>query len=176
MFKYLITALTVSLFATSVSAGTSVTLYGKVQSSTPIIENVIQEVPSQFCYLEEVPVYSRVTNSRQPSTADVMAGIIVGGLIGNQVGGGKGKDAATIIGAIIGADVVNKKNQTTTGQVITGYHQQERCETRYNRKTVQMVMGFETTIKVYNELYVFDTTTQYSTGTRVPLTLRSDLN
>ena len=176
MFKYLITALAVSLFATSVSAGTSVTLYGKVQSSTPIIENVIQEVPEQFCYLESVPVYSRVTSTRDPSTADVMAGIIIGGLIGNQVGGGKGKDAATIIGAIIGADVVNKKKQVTSGQTIVGYHQEERCETRYNRRAVQMVVGFETTIRLSDEVYVFDTVTQYKRGTRVPLTLRSDLN
>jgi len=34
-------------------------------------------------------------------------GALIGGVIGNQFGGGSGRDAATILGAIIGGSIVN---------------------------------------------------------------------
>ena len=43
------------------------------------------------------------------STGDVLAGAIIGGVIGNQFGKGKGNDAATVLGAIIGADTQIKR-------------------------------------------------------------------
>ena len=50
MFKYIliITVLVVSLVATNVSANTSVTIDGIVQSSTSIVQDVIREVPGLY--------------------------------------------------------------------------------------------------------------------------------
>ncbi len=52
----------------------------------------------------------------------VVGGAVVGGLLGNQVGGGKGKDAATVVGAVGGAVVGNKIEESarsTTSYEIT---------------------------------------------------------
>lgn len=38
-------------------------------------------------------------------------GALIGGVIGNQFGGGSGQDIATILGAVIGGSVANKHNQ-----------------------------------------------------------------
>ncbi len=37
-------------------------------------------------------------------------GALIGGVIGNQFGGGSGKDVATILGAIIGGSMANNRN------------------------------------------------------------------
>jgi hypothetical protein len=59
MFKYIltITVLTVSLFATSVSANTSVDIDSTVMSSTSIIQDVVREIPEKSCHFHTVPVY-----------------------------------------------------------------------------------------------------------------------
>ena len=40
----------------------------------------------------------------------VFGGALVGGLIGNQFGGGSGRDIATVLGAIIGGNMANNRN------------------------------------------------------------------
>ena len=41
-------------------------------------------------------------------------GALVGGAIGNQFGGGSGRTAATILGAVIGSKMVNNRSQSKT--------------------------------------------------------------
>ena len=90
-------------------------------------------VTERVCNTVEVPIYGQTQG--QASTGDVLAGAIIGGVLGNQVGGGSGKDAATVLGAIVGADVANKRGSSQ--QVITGYRQEHRCKniTTYTLKT-----------------------------------------
>ena len=40
----------------------------------------------------------------------VFGGALVGGLIGNQFGGGSGRDIATVLGAIIGGNIAHNRN------------------------------------------------------------------
>ena len=40
----------------------------------------------------------------------VFGGALVGGVIGNQFGGGSGRDIATVLGAIIGGNIANNRN------------------------------------------------------------------
>jgi uncharacterized protein YcfJ len=189
--KYILTivALALSLVATNVSAthtpttsatitSTSVTanstaslksLYGTVIESSPIIETVIQEVPTRSCYIKTVPVYGKT----QGTAGDAIAGAIIGGVIGNQVGKGDGNDAATIIGAIIGAKVgENGKKE------IIGYREVEVCEIQQTRGAVEIITGFNTTVRVYgenNEILIdsqsFETRMKYAVGESVRLTL-----
>jgi len=37
-------------------------------------------------------------------------GALIGGVIGNQFGGGSGRDAATILGAVLGGSIANNRN------------------------------------------------------------------
>ena len=79
-------------------------------------------VANRTCSEVDVPIYS---NTGKAQTGEVLGGAIIGGILGNQVGGGKGKDAATILGAILGADFANKKSGTKT---IVGYKRTTVCE------------------------------------------------
>jgi uncharacterized protein YcfJ len=73
---------------------------GKVISSTQVIQQV--SVPRQVCSQEQVAF--------QPnkSGAGAAMGAIAGGAIGNQIGGGSGKAAATILGIFGGAILGDK--------------------------------------------------------------------
>jgi len=73
---------------------------GKVISSVQVIQQVA--VPRQVCSQEQVAV--------QPnkSGAGAAMGAIAGGAIGNQIGGGSGKAAATMLGIFGGAILGDK--------------------------------------------------------------------
>ena len=175
MFKYIltITVLALSLVATNVSANSTASLkslYGTVIESTPIIETVIQEVPIRSCYIKTVPVYGKT----QGTAGDAIAGAIIGGVIGNQVGKGKGNDAATILGAILGAKVGEQNGK----KEIIGYREVEVCEMQQTRGAVEVITGFNTTVRVYgenNEILIdsqsFVTRMKYALGESVRLTL-----
>ncbi len=49
-----------------------------------------------------------VTQRGEASGVGVVGGAVVGGLLGNQVGGGRGKDIATVVGAVGGAVAGNE--------------------------------------------------------------------
>lgn len=83
---------------------------------------VQNRVSNRTCSEVDVPIYS---NTGKAQTGEVLGGAIIGGILGNQVGGGKGKDAATILGAILGADFANKKGGEKT---IVGYKRTTVCE------------------------------------------------
>jgi uncharacterized protein YcfJ len=72
---------------------------GTVISVTPIVQQV--GVPRRVCNDEPVAV------RRQPSGAGALIGAIAGGAMGNAVGAGSGRAAATAIGLIGGAAVGN---------------------------------------------------------------------
>jgi len=124
---YIATALTMVLSSTPVLAET---VNAKVEDH---YRTVVREIPSteRICETVEVPIYGNVRG--QASTGDTVLGAIIGGAIGNQVGGGSGKDAATVLGAIVFSDIANKR--ANRQQVITGYRQQQQCynETTYSR-------------------------------------------
>ena len=175
--KYLVIVITLalSLVATNVSAGTSVNIDGIVQSSNPITKDVLREVPEKSCYMTEVPVYS---NTKGIAT-DVIAGALIGGILGNQVGGGKGKDVATIFGAIIGAKVGEESGGKKT---IIGYKQIEKCEITYTRRWLSVVTGYSTTVKIllddgFDEFTpTFKTNREYTVGSTVPVRMSLSLN
>ena len=97
--------------------------------------------------------------------------------LGNQVGKGSGKDAATIFGAIIGAKAAENGKKT-----IIGYKQIEQCEITYIRRLVPMVVGYSTTVSIglgdgFDDFTpTFRTDRQYSVGSTVPVRMSLSLN
>lgn len=63
------------------------------------------------------------------SAADTLFGAIIGGTIGNQLGNGSGKDAMTVLGAIVGAEAV-----TNNSNKQAGVQRQCQTETRYEER------------------------------------------
>jgi uncharacterized protein YcfJ len=173
--KYIVTiiALTMSLFTTNVMASNATaTINGTVISSTAIMQDQIKNVPQESCTIVDVPIYG----GGQASAADAITGAIIGGVIGNQVGKGKGNDAATIFGAIIGAKAA-EENAKKNGKNIVGYKQVQQCEITYIRITESVVVGYETTVELYEDMiHTFVTHRSYQVGQIVPVTMTLTLN
>ena len=142
MNKFLIAGVMATVMCTSTAYADNIRVTVPVLDSQPnYITKTVQQ-PSQKCNIIEVPIYG---NTGKAQTGEVLGGAIIGGILGNQVGGGKGKDAATILGAILGADFANKKGGK---QNIIGYRQEQRCTTTYQNQQIQETAGYTVTYEL----------------------------
>jgi uncharacterized protein YcfJ len=128
-------ALTAMLVTVAVPAAAEYSINATV---TDHFRTVTRDVPvtEHVCQTVEVPVYGN-----KASTGDTIVGAIIGGAIGNQFGGGSGKDAMTVLGAIAGADIANKN-----GQRIVGYRLEEQCQNVTTYSTTQEQVYSHSTI------------------------------
>lgn len=81
--------------------------------------------PSQRCWVEREQV---VQNIGGDNAGAVIAGTLLGGILGHQVGGGRGKDLATVGGAIAGAALGSNLGSNGGGQQMVTQNVQ-RCAT-----------------------------------------------
>ena len=81
---------------------------------TQVANNTPSKVICNDCgVIESVRVIDDV---KKTSGIGLVGGAVVGGLLGNQVGGGRGKDVATVVGAVGGAvagDAIEKNTGST---------------------------------------------------------------
>jgi uncharacterized protein YcfJ len=84
---------------------------GRVISSTPVIQQVA--VPRQVC------TNTQVATQGQKSGAGALMGAIAGGTVGNNVGAGSGRTAATMLGVLGGAILGDKVEGTPAPEVRT---------------------------------------------------------
>jgi uncharacterized protein YcfJ len=156
--KYFIVA-TAMLLANSAIANT-VQLDAVVVKVVPTYTEVQVNTPWRSCEYVDVPIYGKKGGG---STGDVLGGAIIGGILGNQVGGGSGKDAATILGAILGADIANKKSGKN---VIVGYKKVEQCETVNQITTKPGPTIYDVTVNIpgMDTQHTFRTNTKYTQG------------
>ena len=75
------------------------------------------------CWSEREQV---VQNDNRPNMGGAIAGALIGGILGHQVGGGTGKDLATVGGAVAGAAVGADVARNNSGQQVTTQNVQ-RC-------------------------------------------------
>jgi uncharacterized protein YcfJ len=120
--------------------GFTTTEYIKVSSSNPIYATISEEIPTQQCRDIQEAVSSGGTGNSD--VVGAVAGGALGGVLGHQIGGGKGKTAATIGGAVLGVlagqNVGSKYNTPQT----TSYQTVRRCETVYTTKSHQIIDGY----------------------------------
>jgi uncharacterized protein YcfJ len=81
--------------------------YAQVLAVTPVNEKI--KTPREVC--KEVPVTRKAAVKDQHQIAGTAIGAVVGGLLGNQVGGGTGKKIATVAGAVGGGYAGNKTQE-----------------------------------------------------------------
>ncbi len=71
--------------------------------------------------LGEVVEVKRAPKQCEPTVkhegANTVLGAVVGGALGNQIGGGSGRDVATVAGVLLGGSVANKNNRENRGKV-----------------------------------------------------------
>jgi outer membrane lipoprotein SlyB len=87
---------------------------------TQVANNTPSKVICADCgVIESVRVINDV---KKTSGIGLVGGAVVGGLLGNQVGGGRGNDVATVVGAVGGAvagDAIEKNTGSTRSYEVT---------------------------------------------------------
>ena len=81
--------------------------------------------PEKRCWVEREQVVQERGNASVPGA---IVGAIIGGVLGHQVGGGRGKDIATVGGAVAGGVVGANVGRAGSGQQ-TSTQDVQRCET-----------------------------------------------
>lgn len=85
--------------------------YAQVLAVKPVNETI--KTPREVC--KEVAVTRQAPVKDQHQIAGTAIGAVVGGLLGNQVGGGNGKKIATVAGAVGGGYAGNKAQEHMQG-------------------------------------------------------------
>jgi uncharacterized protein YcfJ len=83
--------------------------------------HAVMGAPNQHCWVER----QQVSNDGNRNVGGAIAGALIGGVLGHQVGGGHGKDLATVGGAVAGGVIgsnVGRDGSTSSQDV-------RRCET-----------------------------------------------
>lgn len=99
---------------------------GRVLNATPIYQTVRTPQRREVCWDEEVTYREPGRRSR----TGPIVGTIIGGAIGNQFGGGHGRDALTVAGALLGRAIA-KDAADQGGQRYTEVETRCRTETDY---------------------------------------------
>ena len=126
--------------------------YAQVVSARPIVRYVTITTPVKECW-QETQHYT--VNHRAPGAAgSTLFGALVGGVVGHQFGSGRGNDAATVAGTLLGAaianDAVNRNGgsyQTTHARPVT------RCETQYREREEKRIDGYDVVYRYRGQKY-----------------------
>jgi uncharacterized protein YcfJ len=144
--------------------------YAEVIRVDPIIDVVDRAVPRNECWEEPVtyrePV--RYHGGHRDRTPALLAGI-VGGVIGNQFGGGSGRDAATAAGAVLGYSMARDSQRRHGGGYYSGGREyrsyEQRCTTRTEYYQDERVNGYDVTYRYNGRVY--NTVTDYHPGDQI---------
>ena len=128
-----------AVWGSAANAQESAQEFGRVISSTPVIQQVA--VPRQVCNNQPIAV-------QQPNSgAGAVMGGIAGGALGNQIGHGGGRAAATVLGLVGGAMLGNSiEGPGTQLQNV----QQCSTQTTYENRTVAYNVAYEYAGRQYN--------------------------
>jgi uncharacterized protein YcfJ len=127
--------------------------YADVISAKPIVRYVTVTTPVKECW-EDVEYYT--VNNRPPGEAGrTLAGAILGGVIGHQIGSGHGNDAATIAGTLLGATIGNRSAYKNGGNYGPVQHSRpvKRCATQYQDHQEERVDGYEVVYRYHGQKY-----------------------
>ena len=94
---------------------------------TPLTRTI--HTPRQECHDEQVTQKAPVKDEHQ--VLGTIAGAVIGGVIGHQVGGGSGRDIATVAGAAGGGYAGNRVQKSLQDRD-TVTTTQQKCETVYD--------------------------------------------
>lgn len=134
--------------------------YARVVKIDPIIRRVKMNLPRKDCWKEEREVHTRGNHAPQAT----IAGGIIGGALGHEVGRGEDRGLTTAMGTVIGAVVgheMGKGQGRDKVKTITERHCREVSDTRHE----EQVVGYEVHYRYNGEHY--HTTMRSQPGPRI---------
>lgn len=107
------------------------------------------------CYEDTVEVKVNCGADTNSIGLDTLVGATIGVVIGNQIGRGNGRDAAKIIGGLVGAGTAN--NMRNKG--CTSYETVTKCTPKYEYKTYHKTIGWNNCAMIDGKEYCKQTKT-----------------
>lgn len=139
--------------------------YAKVLSVTPAIRYVTVTTPVKECW-DDTEYYTH--RQADPGRAGkTLFGAIVGGVVGHQFGSGRGNDAATIAGSLIGAAVANSAHQGPAYRTTEYSRPVRRCETNYQSHQEERIEGYDVIYSYHGRKYA--TRTPFDPGNKIKI-------
>jgi uncharacterized protein YcfJ len=163
--KRLLTATVLVTGALAAQAQTMIDT-ARVRSAEPQYEST--RVPRQECSnrwqpehggrhrqgYQEQDAYQERSQDAERRYGGAIVGGLAGGVLGNQVGGGNGKVAATAIGAVLGAfagDSLENRNARPAQVYQTGGREVNRCQTVF--ETQSQLTGYQVVYEYRGQNY-----------------------
>jgi uncharacterized protein YcfJ len=110
--------------------------YAEVLNVTPMTRTI--HTPRQECHDEQVTRKAPVKDEHQ--VLGTVAGAVIGGVIGHQIGGGSGRDIATVAGAAGGGYAGNRVQKNLQDRDTTTTTEQ-KCATVYDSS--EKITGYQ---------------------------------
>lgn len=126
--------------------------YARVVDVEPLTRRVRVTSPQRECW-DETRYEERPYGPSRERAGSTLLGAAIGAVIGNQIGRGDGRRAATVAGAVVGGAI--GRDQAERRAAARGYgpppreYTVERCEVRYNDTWEERTDGYRVTY-VYN--------------------------
>ena len=112
--------------------------------------------------------YERRYEHRHRSVGPSIIGGLLGSLVGHQFGGGHGKTALTVVGAIAGASIGNRVAHDNS--IDRSTHRVQRCHTTAQSRVVEEIDGYLVTYRYNSETFTKRMSTR--PGKRIPINVR----
>ena len=151
--KRILTGLTIGIPALALCgvavAGRTFIDTARVIDAEPLYETVEVARPVTECWTERV---TRNDGYRRGSYLAPIAGGVVGGVIGNQFGRGRGKTALTVAGALLGTSIGHKHNRAQR-EYRPRVENVRRCETVDRNEQLEQLVGYRVKYRYEGQTY-----------------------
>lgn len=137
--------------------------WARVTDVEPVYETVRTSYPEERCRERYHP--SDYGKRHHNANAPVVLGAIVGGVVGNQFGKGRGKDAATVAGALLGGALAHDATRSS-GRIEPVRHRKHcKIVDRYDER--REIVGYDVTYRYKKQ--TFHTHTRKHPGDRIAI-------
>lgn len=126
--------------------------YATVIATRPLTETYTISEPRREC--NTVPVHETVKQDAPlgGTATYTIGGAILGGVVGNQFGDGRGRDIATVAGAALGGSLgYDQAKRAQKTRTVTRYV--EKCHTVNHSRTATRNNGYEVTYEYDGQVY-----------------------
>ncbi len=163
-------SLLTTLFSQNLWAENSFTDWATVTRVEPVERLYTVKRPVEKCWMETVQAAPTYSHGNDSFTNEIIGGLL-GGVAGNQLGKGRGKDVMTLAGAALGASIANDYQQTAPADTSSRYREVERCETIYETEERRERSHYRVSYRYNGKTYTTTSKTLPGESLRVRVTV-----